>query len=80
MMLPMAAIIATRGNIIRARRYAAGLQVRELAGLVGISPTYLSAIERGRVPGSPAVLVRLAAALHADPADFINDSPAPRAA
>lgn len=75
-LLPMAAdIIATKGNRIRATRYGKGMKVYELADSIGITASYLSAIERGRVNGSPAVLVRLASALGLTVADIIDDSP-----
>ncbi len=74
-----ASVIATRGNVIRAARYGKGLKVYELADTVGITGSYLSAIERGRVPGSPAVLVRLAATLGVSMADIIDNNPEPRA-
>lgn len=68
-------IIAINGRTIRARRYAKGMKLYELAQAVRISGGYLSAIERGRVQGSPAVLVRIAKALDVDPLTFISEAP-----
>lgn len=73
-------IIDVKGADIRAARYAAGMKVYQLAQAVGISAPYLSAIERGRVHGSPAVLVRIAEALGKQPGDFISNQPRAKAA
>ena len=58
------------GHDVRDRRRELGLSVRALAARAGVSPAYVSAIERGRNPAtgrpavpSVAVLVGLAAAL-----------------
>ena len=48
---------------VRAFREHRGLTLRALAGQAGVSPSYLSEIERGRKPGSVAALAGLAEAL-----------------
>ena len=41
-----------------------GLKLRKLARRTGISPSYLSEIERGRKPGSAATLAKIATTLN----------------
>lgn len=56
------------GETIRDLRVAQDLGLRETAGLVGISPAYLSRIERGKErPPRPEVIKELAKTLAADP-------------
>lgn len=56
------------GETIRQLREAQRLGLRETATLVGISPAYLSRIERGKEhPPSPEVIKALAKVLAADP-------------
>lgn len=56
------------GETIRDLRTAQDLGLRETAGLVGISPAYLSRIERGKEhPPSPEIIKALAKTLAADP-------------
>lgn len=56
------------GETIRDLRAAQDLGLRETAGLVRISPAYLSRIERGKErPPSPEIIKALAKALAADP-------------
>lgn len=56
------------GSIIRDLRVAQDLGLREAAGLVGISPAYLSRIERGKErPPRPEIIKVLAKVLAADP-------------
>lgn len=43
------------GDIIRVKRLAKGLSLRKFAELVGVSPTYISQIEQGKVQYAPAV-------------------------
>lgn len=58
----------TFGQTLRELRQAQGLGLRETAGLVGISPAYLSRIERGKEsPPTPRVIKELARVLAADP-------------
>lgn len=56
------------GEIIRDLRVAQNLGLRETATKVGISPAYLSRIERGKEsPPRPEVIKELAKVLAADP-------------
>jgi len=56
------------GETIRDLRVAQDLGLRETATKVGISPAYLSRIERGKErPPSPEVIKELAKVLAADP-------------
>jgi HTH-type transcriptional regulator, competence development regulator len=56
------------GETIRQLREAQGLGLREVATMVGISPAYLSRIERGKEnPPSPEIIKALAKILAADP-------------
>lgn len=56
------------GDTIRDLRVAQDLGLRETAGKVGISPAYLSRIERGKErPPRPEVIKALAKTLAADP-------------
>lgn len=56
------------GSTVRELRLAQGLGLRETAGLVEISPAYLSRIERGKErPPKPEVIKALAHILAADP-------------
>jgi len=43
----------TFGNLVRATRVARGYSLRKFAGLVGVSPTYLSQVEQGKVERPP---------------------------
>ncbi|MCK5681209.1 helix-turn-helix domain-containing protein [bacterium] len=78
------------GDTIRELRVAQDLGLRETAGKIGISPAYLSRIERGKEnPPKPEVIKTLAKELAADPdvlfrlssstdpevAGFLNDQP-----
>lgn len=78
------------GETIRDLRVAQDLGLREAAGKVGISPAYLSRIERGKErPPRPEVIKALAKVLAADPdvlfrlssstdpevVDFLHDQP-----
>jgi transcriptional regulator with XRE-family HTH domain len=56
------------GELIRNLRIAQNLGLRETATMVGISPAYLSRIERGKEsPPRPEVIKNLAKVLAADP-------------
>ena len=58
----------TFGETIRELRVAQDLGLRETAGKVGISPAYLSRIERGKEsPPNPEIIKTLARNLAADP-------------
>ncbi len=78
------------GDTIRELRTAQDLGLRETAGKIGISPAYLSRIERGKEkPPKPEVIKALAKELAADPdvlfrlssstdpevSNFLNDRP-----
>ena len=78
------------GEILRELRTAQNLGLRETAGKIGISPTYLSRIERGKErPPRPDLIKALAKLLAADPdvlfrlssstdpevTDFLHDQP-----
>jgi transcriptional regulator with XRE-family HTH domain len=56
---------------VRRLRKARGLTQEQLAHDADIDLTYLGGIERGRRNPSLAVLVRIAAALGAEPADLL---------
>ena len=56
------AIMRGQSPLVAFRAYL-GLTLRELARRAGISPSYLSEIERGRKPGAAATLAKIAAAL-----------------
>lgn len=51
------------GNPIRVWREHRGLSQTELAGMVGISPSYLSQLESGKRDGTAEVLAAIATAL-----------------
>ncbi|WP_073793137.1 helix-turn-helix domain-containing protein [Streptomyces uncialis] len=53
-----------RGHLIRGQREACGYGLTAFASLVGISPAWLSRIERDQGDPSPDVLRRIALALH----------------
>jgi len=61
------------GEYVRGRREALRVEdrsysVRQVAGRIGVEPSYLSKVERGHVPPpSEATVVRLAEALDEDP-------------
>lgn len=57
---PVALAIGEGGSPVTAFRVHSGLTLRELAKRAGLSPGYLSQIERGVKPGSVAVLSRIA--------------------
>lgn len=55
-----------RGHHIRRRREESGYGLTAFAHMVGISPSWLSRIERNQVNPSPDVLKRIALTLHAE--------------
>lgn len=78
------------GETIRDLRIAQDLGLRETATIVGISPTYLSRIERGKerpprpetikslakiLAADPDVLFRLASSTDPNLVEFINETP-----
>lgn len=78
------------GDTIRELRTAQDLGLRETAGKIGISPAYLSRIERGKerppkaeiikalakeLAADPDVLFRLSSSTDPEVADYLNDQP-----
>lgn len=64
------------GDTVRSLRIAQDLGLRETATKVGISPAYLSRIERGKEsPPRPEVIKELARVLAADPDVLFRLSP-----
>lgn len=60
--------MAAFGETVRQLRLAQEMGLRETANLVGISPAYLSRIERGKeLPPKPEIIKNLARVLAADP-------------
>jgi predicted transcriptional regulator len=58
------------GTLLRERRLAGGLRQAEVAERAGMSPAYLNLIEHNRRNVTPAVLIRLAAAIGIDAGDL----------
>ncbi|MGQ0681791.1 helix-turn-helix domain-containing protein [Bradyrhizobium sp.] len=65
--------LAGIGAVIRRARSARGLTLDELAGMVGLSVTFLSRIERGLVACSIGNLLEIAGALQLPPAELFAD-------
>jgi transcriptional regulator with XRE-family HTH domain len=78
------------GETVRKLRMAQNKGLRETAGLINISPAYLSRIERGKEsPPKPEIIKKMALVLAADPdvlfrlasttdpaiTDYINEKP-----
>lgn len=59
------------GIYFNALRKDEGLTLQQLADRLGVTPQYLSKIQRGEFRPSEARLRELAAALHADPVEFL---------
>jgi transcriptional regulator with XRE-family HTH domain len=68
-----AARLAGIGAVIRRARSARGLTLDELAGMVGLSVTFLSRIERGLIACSIGNLLEIAGALQVPPAELFAD-------
>jgi len=64
------------GIRVAARRKERCLSQRQVAAVVGIDPSYLSRIERGRVQPTIGTAVRIATALRASLNDLAGPSPA----
>jgi len=62
----------TFGERVRAARTEAGITQLELAGLAGVHETNISKLERGESDPKFSSLIRIAAALEVDPADFVR--------
>lgn len=71
---PVALAIIRGQSPLVAFRVHRGLTLRELARQAGISPSYLSEIERGLKPGSTAALAKLSATLHTTIDTLLVDS------
>lgn len=61
------------GQVLREARLAAGISLRKFAGLVGLSPTYVSQVEQGKVNTLPTVerVRKMAKVLSADAEQWI---------
>ncbi len=70
---PVALAIIRGESPLVAFRAHRGLTLRELARQAGISPSYLSEIERARKAGSAATLAKLAATLHTTIDSLLTD-------
>ena len=68
-----AARLAAIGAVIRRARSARGLTLDELAGMVGLSVTFLSRIERGLIACSIGNLLEIAGVLQVLPAELFAD-------
>lgn len=68
-----AARLAAIGAVIRRARSARGLTLDELAGMVGLSLTFLSRIERGLIACSIGNLLEIAGVLQVRPAELFAD-------
>ncbi|MEH2627334.1 transcriptional regulator with XRE-family HTH domain [Bradyrhizobium sp. AZCC 1719] len=68
-----AARLAAIGAVIRRARSARGLTLDELAGMVGLSVTFLSRIERGLIACSIGNLLEIAGVLQVPPAELFAD-------
>jgi len=62
------------GSIVRERRLANGLQLRELASLSHISYSFLSEVERGVKEASSSVIDGIANGLGIEPYDLILET------
>lgn len=60
------------GAVIRERRLAAGLRLRDVADRAGISVQYLSEVERGRKEPSSEMLESICGALDLDLLDLVR--------
>jgi transcriptional regulator with XRE-family HTH domain len=66
--------IPTNGAAIRQHRQRAGWNCAPFARSLGINANYLSKLERGTRHASPAMLRRIADALHVTVADLILEA------
>lgn len=65
--LPIVANVKARGDKIRRRRELLGIGLRDFAGRVGISASWLCRIEKGQGDPSPDVIKRIALELQKEP-------------
>ena len=63
------------GRPIRRLRRQAGLTQAAMAGMLGVSPSYLNLVERNHRPLSTTLLVRLAEQFDFDPRTLTEDEP-----
>lgn len=66
------------GPRLRQLREQKGLSARQVAGLAGVTPAYLSRLENGRVSPTVASLARLVAAMGETMATLFQEPPGPR--
>ena len=71
---PVALAIVRGQSPLVAFRTHCGLTLRELSRRTGISPSYLSEIERRRKPGSAATLAKIATTLNTTIDTLLTDS------
>ncbi len=64
----------TFGRVLRERRIAKGISLRKFAGLVDVSPTYLSQVEQDKVESPPTIerLNRMADVLGESRDEFVS--------
>lgn len=60
------------GQRVRERRHALGLSQLAFSDVVGLHFTYISDVELGRRNVTLETILRLAAALHVDPAELVR--------
>jgi transcriptional regulator with XRE-family HTH domain len=68
----------TLGSEVRRRRLALGLTLDDLSERAGLSPHYLSTLERDRRDPHVSTLLAVAKALRVKPADLLGDADAER--
>ena len=73
----VATVSETLGSRIRFERQRAGKTVRGLASSIGVSPSLISQVERGRATPSVATLWSIATELGVSIADLFSDEDAP---
>ena len=62
------------GQRIRARRESFSIQVNDLAGLIGVTPSLISQIERAKAYPSILTLKKIADALQVSVGDLIGET------
>jgi transcriptional regulator with XRE-family HTH domain len=68
------------GPRLRQLREHKGLSARQVAGLAGLTPAYLSRLENGRISPTVATLARLVAAMGETMATLFQEPPGPQEA
>lgn len=61
------------GEVLRARRMAAGLTLRDVSGKARVSPGYISEVERGQKEPSSELLAALTGALDLPLSELLRD-------